>query len=49
VNDLVFGGEPTAGTTAAEHLPGTIQVGWFLLVSAVATLATLLRYRRLAR
>jgi ABC-2 type transport system permease protein len=48
VNDLVFGGASTAGTTAAEHLPAAIQVGWFLLVSAVATLATLRRYRRLA-
>ena len=49
VNDLVFGGKATAGSTAAEHLPASVQVGWFLLVSAVATLATLLRYRRLAR
>ncbi|MGZ4388643.1 MAG: ABC transporter permease subunit, partial [Gaiellaceae bacterium] len=48
VNDLVFGGKSTAGTTAAEHLPAAIQVGWFLLVSAAATLATLHRYRRLA-
>jgi len=48
VNDLVFGAS-TAGTTAAEHLPGAVQVGWFLLLSAAATLATLDRYRRLAR
>ncbi|HSP71341.1 MAG TPA: hypothetical protein VLN26_03170, partial [Gaiellaceae bacterium] len=48
VNDLVFGGKATAGSTAAEHLPAAVQVGWFLLVSAVATLATLHRYRRLA-
>ena len=48
VNDLVFGGEPTAGPKAAEHLPAAIQVGWFLLLSAAATLATLHRYRRLA-
>lgn len=48
VNDLVFGGESTAGTTAAEQLPAAVQVGWFLLLSAVATLATLHRYRRLA-
>ena len=49
VNDLVFGGKTTAGTTASEHLSAAIQVGWFLLVSAAATLATLHRYRRLAR
>ena len=48
MNDLVFGGDPTAGTTAGEHLPAVIQVGWYLLVSCLATLLALWRYRRLA-
>lgn len=48
MNDLVFGGKPTAGTTAGEHLPAAIQVGWYLLVCSLATLLALRRYRRLS-
>jgi ABC-2 type transport system permease protein len=48
VNDLVFGGEGTAGTAAAENLPAAVQVGWYLLVVSVALLLTWRRYRRLA-
>ncbi len=47
MNDLVFGGQPTAGTTAGEHLPAGIQIGWYLLVSSLAAFFALRRYRRL--
>lgn len=48
LNDLVFGGPSTAGADAAESLPGSIQVGWYLLVICLAGLVTRWRYRRLA-
>jgi len=47
VNDLVFGGKATAGATAAETLPGAVQVGWYLLALAGMALFALRRYRRL--
>ncbi|HXH97245.1 MAG TPA: hypothetical protein VNH40_08555 [Gaiellaceae bacterium] len=48
VNDLVFGAKETAGTAVAEELPGAIQIGWYLLVCALAVLLAWRRYRRLA-
>lgn len=48
MNDLIFGGKPTAGTTAGEHLPAGIQVAWYLLVVSLAALLAWNRYRRLA-
>jgi ABC-2 type transport system permease protein len=48
VNDLIFGGGSTGGTDAAENLPGSIQVGWYLLVVCLAGLVVWRRYRRLA-
>ena len=49
MNDLIFAGEPTAGTIAGEILPAAVQVAWYLrsLIS-VALLLTWRRYRRLA-
>jgi ABC-2 type transport system permease protein len=49
INDLIFEGGSTSDSAAIQHLPGAIQVGWFLLLTAAATLATLQRYRRLAQ
>ncbi len=48
LNDLIFGGSPSAGADAAEHLPAAVQVGWYLLVVCLAGLVTRRRYRRLA-
>jgi hypothetical protein len=48
LNDLIFGGPSTAGASAAEHLPGSVQVAWYVLVVGVAGFVTWLRYRRLA-
>lgn len=42
MNDLIFPGRPSLDQPAA------IQVGWFLLLIAVAALLTLRRYRRIA-
>lgn len=47
VNDLVFGGKATAGTTEAETLPAAVQVGWWLLLVVLAALLVWRRYRRL--
>jgi ABC-2 type transport system permease protein len=46
VNDLIFGGKPTANEFA-ERLPGAVQLGWYLLVVGLAAAATWFRYRRL--
>ncbi len=48
INDLVFGGDPTAGTTVGEDLPAAVQVGWYLLVVVLAGLVAWRRHRRLA-
>jgi len=48
VNDLVFGGEPTAGSDAAENLPAAIQVAWYLVVIGLSALVVRTRYRRLS-
>jgi hypothetical protein len=48
INDLVFGGTPTAGADAAENLPAAIQVGWYLLVIALSALVVRRRYTRLS-
>ncbi len=48
INDLVFGGDPTAGSTAAEDLPAAIQVAWFGLVTFLALLVSWRRYRSLS-
>jgi ABC-2 type transport system permease protein len=48
VNDLVFGGEQSAGVPAAEDLPAAVPVVWYLLVVGVAAFVTLRRYRRLS-
>ena len=48
VNDLVFGGEPTAGSDAAENLPAAIQVAWYLVVIGLPALVVRTRYRRLS-
>lgn len=48
LNDLIFGGDSTAGVDAAADLPASIQVGWYLLVVCLAGLVTWRRYRRMA-
>lgn len=48
INDLIFPGEPTAGTVAGESLPAAVQIAWYALLISVALLLTWRRYRRLA-
>jgi ABC-2 type transport system permease protein len=47
LNDLIFPGTASAGADAAESLPGSIQVGWYVLIVCLAALVTWRRYRRL--
>jgi ABC-2 type transport system permease protein len=49
INDLIFGGKPTAGTTAGETLSAGIQIAWYLLVVSLAMLLAWNRYRRAAK
>jgi ABC-2 type transport system permease protein len=46
VNDLIFGGRPTANELA-ERLPDAVQAGWYLIVVGFAAAGAWFRYRRL--
>lgn len=48
VNDLVFGGEPSAGADVAEKLPAGIQVGWYLLLVGLSALVVRWRAGKLS-
>lgn len=48
INDLIFPGDPSAGTLVGEQVPGEIQVAWYLILISFALLVTWRRYRRLA-
>jgi ABC-2 type transport system permease protein len=48
LNDLIFGGDPSAGVDEAEDLHPAVPVAWYLLVVGVAALVVWRRYRRLS-
>ena len=48
VNDLVFGGEPSAGADVAEKLPAGVQVGWYLLLVGLSALVVRWRAGKLS-
>lgn len=48
LNDLIFGGESTAGADAAENLPAAVQVAWYFIVIGLSAVVVRTRYRRLS-
>jgi hypothetical protein len=48
VNDLVFRGAHTLGAKQAAHLPGALQLGWYLALVTAGLLVVWHRARRLS-
>lgn len=48
LNDMIFGGQPSAGVPAAEDLPAVVPVVWYLLVVGLSGVVIWWRHRRLS-